>query len=128
MKYIELLIIASLIFSTFFLAIRGFSEYILPVIKNKHNAYIKMKTIDQLIESTKGRFFSITFEKKDGTLRVVNGKDKYLRLIRGEGSPATDGLKERGYKSAVNRNRESWFSFMPEKVIEFKCGSIKQTF
>jgi hypothetical protein len=87
-----------------------------------------MQTIDQLIAATKGKFFTVTFEKKDGTRRTVNAKDKYFRLIKGTGSPATDGLRQAGYKSAVNRNRESWFSFQPEKVIEFKCGKIHQTF
>lgn len=87
-----------------------------------------MKNIDQLIAATKGRFFTLKFQKKDGTIRLVNSKDKYLRLIKGTGSPATDALKAQGYKNAVNRNSETWFSFMPEKVIEFKCGSIHETF
>lgn len=87
-----------------------------------------MNRIDQLINASKGKFFTIVFEKQDGTRRVINGKDKYFRLIKGTGSPATDGLKQAGYKSAVNRNKESWFSFLPEKVIEFKCGKIHETF
>lgn len=87
-----------------------------------------MKTIEQLIAEAKGRFFTIKFRKKDGTVRVINSKDKYFRLIRGTGSPATDGLRQAGYMSAVNRNKESWFSFQPHEVIEFKSGKIHQTF
>jgi len=86
------------------------------------------KKIDALIEKTKGKFFTLTFIKKDGTIRTINGKDRYNRLVKGTGSPATDALKAKGYKNAVNRNRETWVSFMPEKVVEFKCGAIHETF
>jgi len=133
MKSIELLIIPAILllsfsffFSLFYLAMRGILLY-LQSRKEKQNK--TMQTIDQLIEQTKGKFFSITFEKKDGTRRIVNGKDRYLRLIKGETNhPATQGLKAAGYKSAVDRNKENWFSFQPEKVVEFKCGTIHKTF
>jgi hypothetical protein len=133
MKSIELLIIPAILllsfsffFLLFYLAMRGILLY-LQSRKEKQNK--TMQTIDQLIEQTKGKFFSIKFLKKDGTTRIVNGKDRYLRLIKGETNhPATQGLKAAGYKSAVDRNREGWFSFQPEKVIEFKCGAIHKTF
>lgn len=101
--------------------------------KNKQNKQMHIheqtaKKIDALIEKTKGKFFTLKFIKKDGTVRIINGKDKYNRLIAGTGSPATDALKAKGYKNAVNRNRETWVSFMPEKVVEFKCGAIHETF
>lgn len=84
--------------------------------------------LKSLIAATKGRFFSISFEKKDGTLRTINGKDYYKRLIKGTGSPATDALKEAGFVSAVNRNSETWFSALPEKTVHFKCGEIEKSF
>jgi phage/plasmid primase-like uncharacterized protein len=110
-----------------------FSAIFLLIEKNKQNKQMHIheqtaKKIDALIEKTKGKFFTLTFIKQDGTLRTINGKDKYNRLIVGTGSPATDALKAKGYKNAVNRNRETWVSFMPEKVVEFKCGAIHETF
>lgn len=87
-----------------------------------------MKNIDSLIAATKGRFFTLTFEKKDGTIRTINSKNKYNSLIKGTGSPATDALKAQGFKNAVNRNSETWFSFQPMKVKEFKCGEIHEVF
>jgi phage/plasmid primase-like uncharacterized protein len=86
------------------------------------------KQIDSLIAGAKGKFFTLKFVKQDGTLRTINGKDKYYRLVKGTGSPATDALKAKGYKNAVNRNSEGWVSFMPEKVVEFKCGAVHKTF
>jgi hypothetical protein len=131
MKFIETIqyvAIFSLIFSTFFLAIRTVSAYIKNINRNNTMTPQQSKEIDALIAATKGKFFCITFEKKDGTIRTVNGKDRYQRLIKGVGSPATNGLREAGYKSAVNRNKESWFSFQPEKVKTFKCGQIEKHF
>ena len=86
------------------------------------------REINNLISACKGKFFSITFETKDGHVRIINGKDKYQRLIRGTGSPAIRALRQAGYVSAVNRNKESWFSFQPDSVLTFKCGKIEKTF
>jgi hypothetical protein len=121
----------SALFSIFYLAARGTSLYILHR-KAKQNKIMHQdqiaKQIDSLIADTKGKFFSLKFIKKDGTIRTINGKDRYNRLVKGTGSPATDALKAKGYKNAVNRNNESWVSFMPEKVVEFKCGAVHKTF
>ena len=84
--------------------------------------------LDDLIASTKGKFFSITFTKKDGTSRTINGKNCYNRLVKGVGSPATDALKQGGYTSFVNRNRDGWVSAHKENVLTFKCGKIRETF
>jgi hypothetical protein len=126
----SILIVASIptIFSLFYLATRGISLYIQSR-KEKQNKKTMQQYIDTLIAQTKGKFFSITFEKKDGTRRTINGKDRYIRLVKGNANhPATQGLKAAGYKSAVDRNREGWFSFQPEKVVEFKCGAIHKKF
>jgi len=81
-----------------------------------------------LIKATKGKFFSLTFEKKDGSLRTINAKDRFTGLIKGTGSPATDALRQGGYMFAVDRNRNGYFCFKPEKVKNFKCGSIEKQF
>ena len=129
----SVLVVASIsaLFPIFYLAARGTSLYILHR-KAKQNKIMHQdqiaKQIDSLIADTKGKFFSLKFIKKDGTVRTINGKDRYNRLVKGTGSPATDALKAKGYKNAVNRNNESWVSFMPEKVVEFKCGAVHKTF
>ena len=47
---------------------------------------------------------------------------------RGIGKAISEALKAKGYKNAVNRNGETWFSFLPEKVVEFKCGAVHKIF
>jgi hypothetical protein len=123
-----ILFAAPITFSIFYLATRIIVCYILPVLRNKHNKNKAMKNIETLIAASKGKFFTIKFEKLDGTIRTINAKNRYNRLIKGTGSPATKALKEKGFKNAVNRNRETWFTFQPEKVVEFKCGKIHEIF
>jgi hypothetical protein len=97
------------------------------MIKNlrKENAEIeKMITeqqqleLDKLIAETKGKFFSITFTKKDGTVRVINGKDKYDRLLKGGESYS----RASGYVPFVNRNTETWACARGNTLLKFKCG------
>ena len=85
-------------------------------------------SLRQLILDTKGRFFSLTFTKKDGSKRVVNGKNFYREMVRGTGSPATDALKELGYVSLIDRNKQSWVSAHETAISHFKCGEIEKTF
>ena len=78
----------------------------------------------QLIESTKGKFVTLRFKKKDGTIRTINAKDKYQRLLHG----GDNKVRLAGYESAVNRNKESWFCAKDDRVLEFKCGAIHEKF
>ncbi len=129
----SILVVASIptLFSIFYLATRGISLYIHSR-KEKQNKTmqntIKQQEIAALIEATKGKFFSITFAKKDGTIRTINAKDRFDHLIKGTGSPATEALRQEGYMFAVNRNTKTFFSFKPEKVLRFKCGSVEKGF
>ena len=86
------------------------------------------KQLDQLIADSKGKFFSITFTKKDGTRRTINGKNSYKRLVKGVDSPATAALKSAGYCSFVNRNSSGWVCAHKENLLTFKCGKIEETF
>lgn len=82
----------------------------------------KNAELKDLINATKGRFFTVIFRKVNGEIRVINGKDKYSRLLRG-GAKRTNKTV-----SAVNRNKESWFSTSGSRVIAFKCGEVCKFF
>lgn len=85
----------------------------------------------RLIKETKGKFFSVTFIKKDGEERTVNGKNKYFRLMSNsneKNSSKKTSSKKSEYVPFVNRNRETWVSAHPSKVVRFKCGDIEETF
>jgi hypothetical protein len=97
-----------------------------------HKPKETMKTLDQLIAETKGKFFSVTFTKKDGSVRTINGKDKYRRLLAG----GTNRVQDMGYVSFVNRNaagvktpaKGNWACAHKQEVLTFKCGKIKAEF
>ena len=76
--------------------------------------------LDNLIAQTKGKFFSITFVKNDGTVRVINGKDKYQRLLKG----GVNNIANAGFVPFVNRNTETWASAHKNAVVTFRCGSL----
>lgn len=80
--------------------------------------------LNSLIAQAKGKFFSIEFIKNDGTVRVANAKDKYQRLLSGGEST----VREAGYTSMVDRNKESWIAAKGERVKRFKCGKIERIF
>lgn len=81
-----------------------------------------------LINESKGKFFSITFIKKDGSIRTINGKGSYDRKKKGTGSNANKQLKEQGYVSFVNRNRDQWVCAHTDRVIRFQCGNLVKVF
>jgi hypothetical protein len=91
-----------------------------------------MKTLDQLIAETKGKFFSITFTKANGSVRTINGKDVYKRLLVGGKFTAS----EKGYIPFINRNAPNilnkkgggWVCAHKDEVMKFKCGKITAEF
>jgi hypothetical protein len=91
-----------------------------------------MKTLDQLIAETKGKFFSITFTKANGSVRTINGKDVYKRLLVGGKFTAS----EKGYIPFINRNAPNilnkkgggWVCAHKDEVMKFKCGKIQTEF
>lgn len=55
-----------------------------------------MQTINELINSTKGKFFTATFIKKDGTLRRLTGRTGVSKGVKGKGlkfNPAEKNLQ-----------------------------------
>lgn len=91
-----------------------------PVTETKAKHKTMQTELDNLIAQTKGKFFSITFVKKDGTVRVINGKDKYQRLLKG----GVNNVAAAGFVPFVNRNTETWASAHKDAVVTFRCGEL----
>lgn len=89
-----------------------------------------MTTLRSLIKDSKGKFFSITFIKKDGTSRTINGKNRYNRLLSTSNHPSAgkNTVRAAGYESFVNRNGEYWAAAKDENLVRFSCGHIQETF
>lgn len=78
------------------------------------------ETLHDLVLSTKGKFFSIEFEKANGQKRIANGKNFYKSLLSG----GTSTHKESKSVPFVDRNKSGFVSARGEKVVRFKCGSV----
>jgi len=78
------------------------------------------QTLIEQIRSTKGKFFTIKFQKLNGETRIANGKNFYKRLLSGGDSTHTDSPSV----PFVDRNKGSFISATGEKVVGFRCGSV----
>ena len=125
------LILAPFIFSFFFLATRVIGCYLFnrktnqPQIENNTMNTNKLK---KLIDSVNGRFFSLEFQKLDGTIKKVNGKDFYRRLLSDGPKAGWNPLKGTSFTAFIDRNKEDWSSASDSRLIRFKCGAIEETF
>jgi hypothetical protein len=146
------LILFPFVFSALFIGVQASSYALRKKTKNKMEkppATIKEQSLDELIAATKGKFFSVTFVKKNGSIRVVNGKDKYHRLlVRGQSPQVINGQSEfsnffiedkskikenvpfvdRNKKSILDKRGGGWVSTKNDSVITFKCGNIVKEF
>lgn len=49
---------------------------------NNHK-YMQLATLKELLSKTNGRFFTVTFKKKDGSLRTINGRTGVHKYLKG---------------------------------------------
>ena len=82
-----------------------------------------MLTQDQvksMIDNKGTRFATVTFIKKDGSTRVVNGLFKPTSKIVGsdKGMAQGEAMKARGQIPIWEVSSSSWKSFFADKVVE----------
>jgi hypothetical protein len=77
-------------------------------------------TIHQIIEAKGTKFATVSFIKKDGTIRVVNGLFKPTSKIVGsdKGMAQGEAMKARGQIPIYEVSSSSWKSFYADKVVE----------
>ena len=77
-------------------------------------------TIHQIIEAKGTKFATVSFIKKDGTIRVVNGLFKPTSKIVGsdKGMAQGEAMKARGQIPIWCAASKSWKSFYVDRVLE----------
>jgi hypothetical protein len=77
-------------------------------------------TIHQIIEAKGTKFATVSFIKKDGSIRVVNGLFKPTSKIVGsdKGMAQGEAMKARGQIPIYEVSSSSWKSFYADKVVE----------
>lgn len=76
-------------------------------------------TVHQIIEAKGTKFATVSFIKKDGTIRVVNGLFKPTSKIVGsdKGMAQGEAMKARGQIPIYEVSSGSWKSFYADKVV-----------
>jgi hypothetical protein len=79
-----------------------------------------IETVHNLIEAKGTKFATVSFIKKDGTIRVVNGLFKPTSKIVGsdKGMAQGEAMKARGQIPIYEVSSSSWKSFYADKVVE----------
>ena len=74
----------------------------------------------QMIENKGTKFATVSFIKKDGSIRVVNGLFKPTSKIVGsdKGMAQGEAMKARGQIPIYEVSSSSWKSFYADKVVE----------
>jgi hypothetical protein len=81
-------------------------------------------TVDKLFEMFgKGRFASVVFEKKDGTLRKLTGKTHVNKHINGNG--ASYDAHERGQIRVFDVNADGWRTVTADRVKEVVANNTR---
>ena len=79
-----------------------------------------IETVHNLIEAKGTKFATVSFIKKDGSIRVVNGLFKPTSKIVGsdKGMAQGEAMKARGQIPIYEVSSSSWKSFYADKVVE----------
>jgi len=75
--------------------------------------------IKELVENTKGKFFSVEFVKRDNTIRHMVCRVGVTKHLRGGKKTTPDS-----YITVFDVQKKEYRCFKPETVITFKCGNI----
>ena len=79
-----------------------------------------INTIHQIIEAKGTKFATVSFIKKDGSIRVVNGLFKPTSKIVGsdKGMAQGEAMKARGQVPIYEVSSGSWKSFYADRVVD----------
>ena len=78
--------------------------------------------VHEMIENKGTKFATVSFIKKDGSIRVVNGLFKPTSKIVGsdKGMAQGEAMKARGQIPIYEVSSSSWKSFYADKVIDIQ--------
>lgn len=80
--------------------------------------YIDRSKVQAVISSQGSRMFSVTFRKKDGTLRKLNTRRGVRAKLAGGRSTLKDSPV---YRTAYDLQKHAWRCFNIERVVEIRA-------
>ena len=82
--------------------------------------------IDLLIDETGGRWFSVTFIKKDGTERRMNARTAVTKHL--QGGELKFNPRDHGLRVVFDAQKKKYRMVNLQTVTHFKCGQIERRF
>ena len=73
-----------------------------------------------MIKTSKGRFFSCTFIKKDGSMRVMNGRIGCHKGVKGIGRK----FKKDNLVTVFDAQAKEYRMINVDTMLTFKCGGL----
>ena len=74
----------------------------------------------KMIKSTKGKWFSCTFIKKDGTKRVMNGRTGCHKWVKGVGRK----FQKENLVTVFDAQAKEYRMVNVDTMLTFKCGGF----
>ena len=81
--------------------------------------------IRKLIESTKGKIFTVTFIKKNGEKRIMKARLDVEKYVTGKGMSFDP--KKKGLINVFDMGIEDYRNIKLNSIRKLKCGNIKFT-
>jgi hypothetical protein len=79
-------------------------------------------TLDQFIENSQGKFITVDFIKKDGTLRTINGRTGVKKYLKGG-----DCTLDRSKFIIIYENNNGYRAINRDTILAIRCGSLSIT-
>lgn len=85
----------------------------------------KIQQVRKLIEATNGNFFSVEFQKKDGSLREMTCRTNVTKYLKG-GVSGTANYEQ--YVTVFDVQKNAYRNINAETIRRFKCGEMSISF
>jgi len=76
--------------------------------------------IDQVLRATQGKFFTVAFTKKDGSVRVMNCRLGVTKHLKG----GTNNLNPHQYLTVYDMQAEGYRAVNLSTIISVTCGGL----
>lgn len=79
-------------------------------------------SIREMINNTNGKIFTVTFRKKDGSLREMNARMGVQKHLRSDGKVASTTSHISKYATVYDIKAKGYRNINLETLEKFKCG------
>lgn len=83
---------------------------------------MNIQNLKDMINNTNGKIFTVTFRKKDGSLREMNARMGVQKHLRSDGKVASTTSHISKYATVYDMKAKGYRNINLETLEKFKCG------